>query len=192
MKSRAAVLASLLLVSACSNGPGSLRASPESAVRTTRPAEAPSGRPSLRAPEEPWWTAGPTAPAAQTVTPREPIDTTFVFNGDVLFDIGSAELSPAAASQLGHLVELAMQYPAADIEIVGHTDNTPGPTASFNDDLSHQRAASVQAWLTDAGVSDSRIGIDGRGATEPIASNATDAGRATNRRVAVTIRGSDG
>ena len=71
---------------------------------------------------------------------------------------------------------------------MGHTDSTPGPTADYNDTLSLDRANSVRDWLVENGAALDRIATDGRADREPIGSNETDAGRAANRRVTITIR----
>jgi outer membrane protein OmpA-like peptidoglycan-associated protein len=73
--------------------------------------------------------------------------------------------------------------PNTEVRIVGHTDNV-GSNA-INDPLSLQRAQAARDYLTARGVNPSHISIEGRGEHEPIADNATDAGRARNRRVEI-------
>ena len=68
-----------------------------------------------------------------------------------------------------------------EVRIVGHTDNTGSD--AINNPLSVNRAQSARDYLVSRGVSSSRISIDGRGSREPIADNATEAGRARNRRI---------
>ena len=55
----------------------------------------------------------------------------FEIRGDVLFAVGSAELSPTSGSQLVHIVRLLERHPEAEALIVGHSDNTPGPTPDY-------------------------------------------------------------
>ena len=69
---------------------------------------------------------------------------------------------------------------------MGHTDSTG--TDAINNPLSLQRADSVKNYLSDRGVSAARIETVGRGSREPIASNATAAGQAQNRRVEIFLR----
>ena len=76
---------------------------------------------------------------------------------------------------------------AAYIEVVGHTDDV-GDDA-YNLDLSEQRAEAVGAYLVGAGIDASKILMIGAGESSPIASNATDEGRAENRRVEVLVLG---
>jgi len=77
-------------------------------------------------------------------------------------------------------------YPDTTVVITGHTDDTGSD--AYNFDLSERRAAAVGSILTDAGVAFSRVRTLGAGENQPIASNATDAGRAANRRVEIVIR----
>jgi len=77
------------------------------------------------------------------------------------------------------------QYNQTVIEVAGHTDNVG--TDAYNQTLSQQRANSVATYLTGKGVMQQRMIVVGAGETHPIASNDTDAGRAQNRRVEITI-----
>jgi outer membrane protein OmpA-like peptidoglycan-associated protein len=72
-----------------------------------------------------------------------------------------------------------------EVRIVGHTDNTGSD--AINNPLSVNRAQSARDYLVGRGVSSSRISIDGRGSREPIADNATEAGRARNRRIDIYL-----
>jgi len=65
--------------------------------------------------------------------------------------------------------------------IEGHTDSD-GST-EHNQVLSQQRAESVKSYLVAAGISSSRLSVEGFGESEPVASNATATGKAQNRRV---------
>ena len=67
------------------------------------------------------------------------------------------------------------------IRIEGHTDSQGARL--YNIDLSQRRARSVQIWLIQHGIDDSRLAAEGYGPDRPIATNKTDAGRAKNRRV---------
>jgi OOP family OmpA-OmpF porin len=75
--------------------------------------------------------------------------------------------------------------PDIRIAVHGHTDSRG--SAAYNKDLSLRRARAVVKYLMDKGVSPSRLEAEGFGPSKPIASNDTDAGRATNRRVEFKI-----
>jgi len=105
---------------------------------------------------------------------------------DLLFDTGSATLSPGLQRDMQLIANSLNLYPASTIVVVGHTDNTG--TAAFNQDLSQRRASSVASSLIRGGVVSTRFQVVGRGEDEPIASNLNDAGRAQNRRVEIIIR----
>jgi outer membrane protein OmpA-like peptidoglycan-associated protein len=72
------------------------------------------------------------------------------------------------------------------VRVIGHTDSTGGD--AVNDPLSLRRAQTVRDYLDTRGVPTARMQIEGRGAREPVADNATEAGRARNRRVEVLLR----
>ncbi|MDT8410784.1 MAG: OmpA family protein [Wenzhouxiangellaceae bacterium] len=105
--------------------------------------------------------------------------------GDVLFEVGEADLLPAAQESLGDVIELLESEPDKSIRIEGHTDST-GP-AALNLRLSEQRARSVRDALAALGIDTSRMQAVGMGEDFPIASNETDQGRARNRRVDVIV-----
>ena len=71
------------------------------------------------------------------------------------------------------------------VDVYGHTDNT-GSTP-HNQDLSQRRAVAVATILANQGIDQRRFYIEGKGETDPIASNATEAGRSQNRRVEIQI-----
>ncbi|SET16538.1 Outer membrane protein OmpA [Paracoccus homiensis] len=104
----------------------------------------------------------------------------------ILFATDSAAVSGVAQNDLYAVARNLNQYPNSRIEVIGHTDNTG--SAAYNQDLSQRRAQSVAGILTAGGVSSARIVAVGRGEDQPTASNATDQGRAQNRRVEILIR----
>jgi len=77
------------------------------------------------------------------------------------------------------------QFPNNTVQVIGHTDNTG--SQAFNQDLSERRAAAVSSILRQGGVPGGRIAAFGVGENQPIASNATAAGRQQNRRVEIVI-----
>lgn len=113
----------------------------------------------------------------------------------VLFDFDKHELREDAAGVLDDLVEVMAYYEDAPVQINGHTDSK-GST-DYNKELSERRADSVAAYLTDAGIDESRLTAAGFGDAEPVAPNTHDdgsdnpEGRAQNRRVEIIIEGAD-
>jgi len=106
---------------------------------------------------------------------------------DISFDLNSATLKPELRSVLDTFAQgLTTNGSGMIVRIVGHTDSTGND--AINNPLSQQRADSVKYYLSDRGVSSSRIETSGRGSREPIASNATSAGQAQNRRVEIFLR----
>lgn len=107
-------------------------------------------------------------------------------SGDALFDVGSAAIRPSTEASLRNLLERVQgQGAVRSINIIGHTDSTG--SASLNRELSLQRAVSVREYLIRQGVDRTLISVAGAGADRPVASNATAAGRAENRRVELHI-----
>ncbi|MGP0011421.1 OmpA family protein [Pseudomonas sp.] len=103
-----------------------------------------------------------------------------------LFGAGSAELKPDSTKVLiNALVDIKAQ-PGWLIVIAGHTDATGN--AEHNLKLSRARAAAVHDWMQRMGdIPDSCFAVQGFGASQPIASNDTEAGRAANRRVDIRL-----
>ncbi len=104
---------------------------------------------------------------------------------DISFDTGRADIKPNLRPILDQFASGLGTQPNTEVRIIGHTDNT-GPDA-VNDPLSLQRAASARDYLAARGVDPQRVMINGRGEREPLADNATDAGRAKNRRVEIYL-----
>jgi outer membrane protein OmpA-like peptidoglycan-associated protein len=111
------------------------------------------------------------------------------FDSALLFDFDSAELRRNARQNLRELAESLENYPRTDILIVGHTDAT-GPE-DYNQELSEDRARAAAAFLYDQGIRPDRVETLGRGESEPVATNDTEAGRQQNRRVEVAIYASE-
>lgn len=104
---------------------------------------------------------------------------------DVLFDVDSARLKPGAYDELDHVADILTRYPETLVMVDGHTDSTG--SEAHNQRLSENRAFAVTDALVQRGVDSRRITPRGFGESRPIASNATEAGRQLNRRVAITI-----
>ncbi|PUE54987.1 hypothetical protein B9Z45_10840 [Limnohabitans sp. 2KL-17] len=104
---------------------------------------------------------------------------------DISFDTGRSDIKPNLRPILDQFAQGLGQQPGMEVRIVGHTDNTGSD--AINNPLSVNRAQSARDYLVSCGVSSSRIAIDGRGSREPIADNATEAGRARNRRIDIFL-----
>lgn len=106
-------------------------------------------------------------------------------SGEVLFDFDSDKLKPQADPLL---VDLAAAVTAQDptfVVVEGHTDDKG--TADYNRSLSQRRAQAVADRLVALGIPVGILTVKGYGASRPVASNATDAGRALNRRVEIVL-----
>jgi len=127
------------------------------------------------------------APTPAPVVPQT-ITKNISLGANALFDVNKATLRAEGMAQLDQLAsDLAKLKSVDEIQIVGHTDSTGA--ASYNQKLSERRAASVKNYLVGKGVDPSIITTSGMGESQPVASNATRDGRAQNRRVDITIKG---
>ncbi len=113
---------------------------------------------------------------------------TVEINAKVLFEEGQAALGGEARATLGAVATLLRNDPHA-IQVEGHTDNVriANPAFPSNWELSAVRASSVVRLFIEGGVAEGRLTAVGHGANLPVAPNTDEAGRARNRRVAVTI-----
>jgi outer membrane protein OmpA-like peptidoglycan-associated protein len=107
------------------------------------------------------------------------------FESGLLFDFDSYQIRSAAATNLQELARSLNKFGDSNLLIVGHTDSK-GDDA-YNMNLSLQRANAASQYLQSQGVPASRVSTAGRGETEPVASNDTEAGMQLNRRVEVAI-----
>jgi outer membrane protein OmpA-like peptidoglycan-associated protein len=105
--------------------------------------------------------------------------------GGVTFAFNSADLNSQFFPVLDKVAATLTEYDKTIIEVAGHTDSIGSDT--YNQQLSERRANSVAAYLSGHGVTRTRMVTVGAGEGHPIASNDTDAGRAQNRRVEITI-----
>jgi len=111
------------------------------------------------------------------ITLNMPSNITFAFN--------SASLDPQFYSVLDNVASTLTEYNQTIVEVAGHTDSIGSD--AVNQRLSEQRAASVGNYLMSKGLVRDRFILTGAGKTRPIASNDTEAGRAQNRRVEITL-----
>jgi chemotaxis protein MotB len=116
-----------------------------------------------------------------------------VVNDDLAFKSGSAELSSAGEQTMASIAQQLAPYQTRPIVINGYTDNVPVSAAmqrqgiSDNMALSQKRAEAVKGYLAQHGVRPDMMTTKGWGDQGPVASNATPAGRAQNRRVEITF-----
>jgi len=106
-------------------------------------------------------------------------------NSEISLDYNSAQLTHSFQNSLDKVADILTRYPRSSIRITGHTDSR-GST-EYNQQLSLQRAQSVGYYLSDRGVDSSRIITEGRGESQPRATNDTEAGRQLNRRVEMLV-----
>lgn len=113
-------------------------------------------------------------------------DLKLIMPGNITFASNSADISSSFYPTLNSLVLVFKEFNKNGVNIVGHTDNTG--SLELNQSLSQRRAQSVANYLTANGVPGQRISAYGAGPSQPIASNASEAGRAQNRRVEINLR----
>lgn len=102
------------------------------------------------------------------------------------FDTGSANISSESLDILGKAAEaIKAMPPETRIEVGGHTDNTGNAAANMT--LSQQRADAVVAKLGELGVAQGVLTAEGYGQDKPVADNATEDGKARNRRIEFTV-----
>jgi chemotaxis protein MotB len=124
----------------------------------------------------------------QTVIARQGL-VVHVLTDKLLFDSGSATLQPAGSpllQEVAHLLNVDQKHP---ITVEGNTDNQPIQSSQFpsNWELSTDRATTVVRYLIAHGVNEQRLSAAGYADLHPLASNATAAGRARNRRVDIVL-----
>lgn len=116
----------------------------------------------------------------------EPIEVGQSFTLEAIqFESGLSKLSESYQAGCERLVQWMTDNPGVNIRVVGHTDNVG--SVPFNIALSQDRAAAVERFLSERGVDAERIETQGEGPSNPVADNATEEGRALNRRVEVVI-----
>lgn len=102
------------------------------------------------------------------------------------FDVDKTEIRPEYRDEIAKVGKFMQQYPSTTAVIEGHTDNVGDP--EYNRDLSQRRAESVVNHLVETYKIDrSRLSAKGYGMANPVADNATEAGRQANRRIDAII-----
>jgi len=105
--------------------------------------------------------------------------------GSITFASSSADLNQQFFGVLDSVAVVLKEYDKSVIEVAGHTDSTG--SAQLNQSLSQRRATTVANYLSSRSVDSKRFIVVGDASNHPVASNATPAGRAQNRRVELTI-----
>ena len=105
---------------------------------------------------------------------------------NIFFETAKSRLLPKSFPKLNDVVSILKDNPSFKVQIDGHTDSQGSD--EYNHTLSHDRAASVTAYLVSKGIDESRLSFTGYGESKPVADNKTAAGRAQNRRVEMTLR----
>lgn len=108
---------------------------------------------------------------------------------DITFDFNRADLKSQFLPRIFDLARTLSHYPRMSVGVVGHADAIGSD--EYNRRLSERRAWSVSEALSQYGVPQGRISASGMGEMSPIATNATDWGRAQNRRVEISVRRDD-
>jgi outer membrane protein OmpA-like peptidoglycan-associated protein len=105
---------------------------------------------------------------------------------DVKFDFDKAQVKPESYGDIKNLADFMGQYPQTTTVVEGHTDSVGSD--AYNQKLSERRANAVRDVLVNQyGVGADRVNAVGYGESRPVADNATDSGRAVNRRVEAEV-----
>jgi len=99
---------------------------------------------------------------------------------NIFFDFNKSTLRDESIAELERLTKLLDEIPTLKIEVSGHTDNIG--SASYNQNLSENRAKAVVNYLTRKGIDVNRLIFKGYGFNQPVATNDTEEGRQQNRR----------
>lgn len=125
------------------------------------------------------------APAPIVAPPPVPSPAQVLLHGDALFDFDRADLKPAGKRELDSVIGEAEGKRFRVVQVSGYTDSVGSDY--YNNALSARRARAVANYLREQGLQADRFVVTGFGKSNPVASNATEAGRAQNRRVEIVI-----
>jgi len=154
------------------------------------PAAAPPANPPPGAAPATVAIAPPTASTQGRIPlPAAPVIEKVTFAADGFFDVSKAALRPDAKEKLDAMAEKAGGISLEVVIAVGHTDAQEATNDVNRRKLSIDRAEAVKNYLASKGIDRNRVYTEGKGATQPVASNASAEGRAKNRRVEVEVVG---
>lgn len=128
----------------------------------------------------------PAASAGATVERVSPDEVRVRMPSDITFDFNRADVKYEFMPRISDLARTLSRYPRMSVSITGHADAIGSD--EYNRRLSERRAWSVSEVLSQYGVDRYRIRTNGAGEWSPIATNATEWGRARNRRVEISVR----
>ena len=107
-------------------------------------------------------------------------------DSEISFDFNKSNINSAFKPSLNKLTDVLVKYDRTVVHVVGHTDSIGAD--GYNQRLSEQRAENVVIYIEQRGVPFDRLLSEGRGETEPRATNETEAGRQLNRRVEIYVK----
>tara|TARA_R110002110_G_scaffold406421_1_gene626252 strand:+ start:50748 stop:51389 length:642 start_codon:yes stop_codon:yes gene_type:complete len=116
---------------------------------------------------------------------REGDNIRLIMPGHITFETDSYRLRPDFYPALNSVGLVLAKYADTTLRVTGHTDNTG--SRQYNQTLSEERAQSVADYLATQAITRDRLYVQGAGFDQPIADNSTAAGRASNRRVELTV-----
>lgn len=108
-----------------------------------------------------------------------------IMPGNITFNTNQYDIRSDFFPVLDSVAQVLYKFTDTRLQVIGHTDSTGA--RDYNYDLSNRRAASVSNYLASRGVDQGRLITQGVGPDRPIASNDTESGRASNRRVELQI-----
>ncbi len=149
------------------------------ALPVTSPAEAPEQL--ATSPVEDNVVSEQVIPSTTTQEPFEKIS----FETETLFDFDKTALKNEGKQRLDLLASRLMDGVVQVVVALGHTDSLGAQ--AYNQQLSEKRARAVADYLSNKGIPNEKIFTEGRGGSQPIASNSSEAGRAMNRRVEIEV-----
>jgi outer membrane protein OmpA-like peptidoglycan-associated protein len=118
--------------------------------------------------------------------PLQPIEANAsIILKNIFFEVNQYDLKPASQIELDDVVKLLKENPLLTIQINGYTDNVGKPADNLL--LSENRAKSVVNYLKSKGIDPKRLFFKGNGDAQPVAPNATETGRAQNRRTELKV-----
>lgn len=104
---------------------------------------------------------------------------------NLIFEVGKSRIDPESYSELDILVNLMRENPNMIIQLEGHTDYLGDPRANMK--LSQQRVEAIKNYLSDKGVSKTRIRTKAYGGNQPLSRDNTPEAHRLNRRVEVRV-----
>jgi outer membrane protein OmpA-like peptidoglycan-associated protein len=104
---------------------------------------------------------------------------------NIFFEFDKYDLQDKSLTELQKILRFMNENPSVKIEISGHTDNSGN--ATYNQQLSNNRAQSVKTYLVERGIDSKRLFTKGYGSEKPIRPNDTEENRQLNRRIEFKI-----